>query len=240
MSTPDAYGDGLTRTQRWTWKILRALMAAAAKLWFRYEVHGRENLPTSGAFILAPVHRSNLDTPLLPVIRKQPLRFMGKDSLWKTNRAADWFLTALGGFPVERGAADRGALRAAEEILERGETLVMFPEGTRRTGPHVLAENMFDGPVFVSGRQRCPIVPVAIGGSEAAMPKGSRFVYPRKLVFIIGTPIPPPEPGPSGRVSRKTIRDETESLRLTMQRLFDNAMEKVGTPNPPVPIESVE
>lgn len=240
MSTPDAYGEGLSRMQGWTWRVLRALMAGVAKVWFRYEVHGRENLPTSGAFILAPVHRSNLDTPLLPVIRKQPLRFMGKDSLWKVGRGADWFLTMLGGFPVERGAADRGALRSAEEILERGETLVMFPEGTRRSGPHVLAENMFDGPVFVSGRQRCPIVPVAIGGSEAAMPKGSKFVYPRKLIFVIGEPIPPPEPGPSGRVSRNTVRAETESLRLTLQALFDEAMEMLGRPNPPALSRSAE
>ncbi len=239
MSTPEAYGDDLSRLQRATWTVLRAAMAAVAKLWFRYEVHGRENLPTSGAFILAPVHRSNLDTPLLPVIRTQPLRFMGKDSLWKVNRFADWFLTMLGGFPVERGAADRGALRAAEEILERGEALVMFPEGTRRSGPRVLAENMFDGPVFVSGRQQVPIVPVGIGGSEAAMPKGSKFVFPRKLVFIIGDAIPPPDPGPSGRVGRQTVRSRTEELRLILQDLFDQAMERVGTPNPPA-IESAE
>ena len=239
MSSIGAYGEDLTRLQRVTWTVLRAAMAAVAKMWFRYEVHGRENLPTSGAFIVSPVHRSNLDTPLLPVIRSEPLRFMGKDSLWKVNRFGAWFLTMLGGFPVERGSADRGALRAAEEVLARGEALVMFPEGTRRTGPRVLAENMFDGPVFVSGRQQCPIVPVGIGGSEAAMPKGSKFVYPRKLVFIIGEPIPPPEPGSSGRVGRQTVRRRTEELRLTLQRLFDDAMEEVGTPNPPA-IESAE
>lgn len=237
MSTPDAYGDGLSRAQRITWRVAHALVSALAKLWFRYEVHGRENLPASGAFILAPVHRSNLDTPLLPMIRRQPVRFMGKDSLWKASRAADWFLTMLGGFPVDRGAADRGALRVAEEILERGETLVMFPEGTRRSGPVVQEENMFDGPVFLAGRQQCPIVPVGIGGSEAAMPRGSKFVYPRKLVFVIGEPIPPPAPGPSGRVSRKTVRDETEQLRQTLQALFDDAMERAGRPNPPRAIE---
>ena len=239
MNSIDAYGEDLSRLQKMTWRVLRAAMAALAKVWFRYEVHGRENLPKSGAFIVAPVHRSNLDTPLLPVIRSEPLRFMGKDSLWKASRFGAWFLTMLGGFPVERGSADRGALRAAEEVLARGETLVMFPEGTRREGPRVLAENMFDGPVFVSGRQQCPIVPVGIGGSEAAMPKGSRFVRPRKLVFIIGEPIPPPEPGESGRVGRQTVRRRTEELRLTLQGLFDEAMEEVGTPNPPT-IESAE
>ena len=98
---------------------------------------------------------------------------------------------------------------------------------------------MFDGPVFVSGRQQVPIVPVGIGGSEAAMPKGSKFVFPRKLVFIIGDAIPPPDPGPSGRVGRQTVRSRTEELRLILQDLFDQAMERVGTPNPPA-IESAE
>ena len=76
------YGEDLTRLQRATWVLGRTLVAVVAKIWFRYEVHGRENLPTSGAFIMSPVHRSNLDTPLLPVIRLAPIRFMGKGVLF--------------------------------------------------------------------------------------------------------------------------------------------------------------
>ncbi len=221
-------GQVLTRTQRACWGVARVVMTSLAKLWFRYEVHGRENLPTSGAFIVSPVHRSNLDTPLLPVIRTAPIRFMGKDSLWKFNRAGAWFLTMLGGFPVERESADRGALRIAETILERGETLVMFPEGTRRSGLEVLEENMFDGPSFLSGRQQCPIVPVGIGGTEYAMPVGRKFVFPKKLVFIIGEPIPPPTPNERGRVSRKAVKAHTELLRSRLQTLFDEALEAGG------------
>jgi len=199
------YGQDLTRLQRATWRVARVMMTTAAKIWFRYEVHGRENLPTSGAFIVSPNHRSNLDTPLLPVIGKEPIRFMGKASLWEAGRFADWFLTMLGGFPVERETADRSAMRLAEDILERGETLVMFPEGTRREGPIVESENMHDGPSFVSGRQQVPIVPVGMAGSEEAMPVGKKMVYPRKVVFVIGEPIAPPEQNESGRVA-KTLR----------------------------------
>ncbi len=223
MSTPDAYGDGLSRLQRVTWVIARAIVVIVTKLWFRYELHHAERLPTSGAFVLAPVHRSNLDTPILPVVRKAPIRFMGKASLWEVNKAADWLLTMLGGFPVSRGAADRGALRAAEEILERGETLVMFPEGTRRSGHEVLAENMFDGPSFVSGRQQCPVVPVGIAGSEEAMPIGKKMVYPRKIVFVIGDPMDPPMQNEKGRVSRNEVKRHTEALRVEMQKLYDEA-----------------
>ena len=192
-------------------------------MWFRYEVHGRENLPTSGAFIVSPNHRSNLDTPLLPVIRKAPIRFMGKASLWEAGRFADWFLTTLGGFPVEREVADRGAMRLAEEILARGETLVMFPEGTRRVGPIVEADNMYNGPSFLAGRQQVPIVPIGLAGTEDAMPVGKKMVYPRKIVFVIGKPVAPPPQNENGRVSRRAVKEHTEELRERIQELFDEA-----------------
>jgi 1-acyl-sn-glycerol-3-phosphate acyltransferase len=227
------HGADLTRLQRAVWVAARALVVVITKLYFRAEVHGQENLPKNGAFIVSPVHRSNLDTPLLPVIRQAPLRFMGKDSLWNVGKIAAWVLTTLGGFPVERGAADRNALRAAEDVLARGETLVMFPEGTRRSGPVVKEENMFDGPSFLSGRQQVPIVPVGIGGSEAAMPIGRKIILPKKLVFVIGEPIAPPEPGPGGRVPRRVVKEHTEIVMHRVQEVFDEAMDLVGTPNPP-------
>lgn len=223
MTDPGGYGDDLSWFQRAFWQVAHVVVTGAAKLWFRYEVHGRENLPTSGAFILSPNHRSNLDTPLLPVIRRKPIRFMGKDSLWKVNRFSSWFLTTLGGFPVDRDNADRVALRAAEEIIERGETLVMFPEGTRRDGPTVIPENMFDGPSFVSARQQVPIVPVGIAGTEDAMPVGKKFVRPVKLIFVIGEPIAPPEQNENGRVPRRAVKEHTDLLRERIQTVFDEA-----------------
>ena len=70
-----------------------------------------------------------------------------------------WFLTALGGFPVKRGTADREALRACQEVLERGEPLVLFPEGTRQFGPET--QHFFDGAAFLACRTGAPIVPSA-------------------------------------------------------------------------------
>ena len=80
-----------------------------AGLWNRTTVEGREHVPAEGAFILAPVHRSNMDTPYAAATTRRRLRFMGKDSLWKHQPAA-WLLSALGGFPVVRGTADRLSL----------------------------------------------------------------------------------------------------------------------------------
>ena len=74
------------------------------------------------------------------------------------------------------------------------------------------------------------IVPVGIGGSEDAMPKGSKGIRPVKLSIDIGTPIYPPA-SVNGRVSRKAVRDLTEQLRQEIQVLFDRSQERVGKPN---------
>lgn len=223
---PGWMGSGMSRSQRASYTVLREAMELASRGYFRFKVEGRENLPSSGPFIVSPVHRSYLDTPILTVLTRRRLRFMGKETLWK-NRIGAWFLTAMGGFPVERGTADRAALRAAEAVLRRGEPLVMFPEGTRRSGDEVLSDNMHDGPAFVSARTQVPIVPVGIAGTDRAMPPGARFVRPARVRFVIGTPITPPDLV-GGRVPRRAVREHSERLRVEIQALYDRAREQLG------------
>ena len=95
---------------------------------------------------------------------------MGKDSIFKYGWLNPFFF-ALGAFPVHRGAADREALHTSMAIIESGQSLVMFPEGTRQSGPQVC--ELFDGTAYVAAKTRTPIVPLGIGGTERAMPKGS-------------------------------------------------------------------
>jgi 1-acyl-sn-glycerol-3-phosphate acyltransferase len=218
-----------TRSSRAFYGLGRNLVVMFCRLWFREEIRGTEHVPATGPFILAPVHRSNTDTLLVAGVTGRRLRYMGKASLWKYRWSA-WLLTALGGFPVHRGSADREALRICREVLEQGEALVMFPEGTRQSGP-VVGE-LFDGPAYLAARMGVPIVPVGIGGSERAMPVGSRFLRPVRCVTIVGPPIHP-EPSTSGRVPRSAVRRLSERVREEIQRLFDEAQVAAGTPNPP-------
>lgn len=221
-------GETMSRGQRWFYSLARTLIVVVARLWFRLEVHGAENVPARGAVIVSPIHRSNLDTPILGAVTRRRMRYMGKESLWRS-RFGGWFLTALGGFPVERGTADREALRASMTVLERGEPLVMFPEGTRQSGP-AIAE-LFDGPAYMACRTGAPIVPVGIGGSEDAMPKGSKFLRPVKMTIVVGAPLNPPPPKESGRVSRRAVRELTAELGEAIQALFDEAQALAGSPN---------
>lgn len=219
-----------TRGTRVSYAVVRGLILLVAKVLGRIEVVGADRIPAEGAFVLAPVHRSNVDFALSSVITRRPMRFMGKDSIWKV-RLLGRFVSMLGAFPVHRGTADRDALRACTEIVQGGSPLVMFPEGARCTGPVV--EELFDGTAYVAARTRVPIIPVGIGGSEAMMPKGAKFPRPSKLVLVVGEAILPPEPTERGRVPRSGVADLTAELHLRLQDLFDEAQRRAGRPNPP-------
>ena len=218
-----------TRAALALYGFVRAVLAGFSYLFWRLEVHGRENVPKTGSFILAPIHRSNIDTVVVCTCTRRRMRYMGKDTMWKYGWSA-WFFSSMGGYPVKRDAADREAMRLSLEIAAGTEPIVMFPEGTRRTGPVLLPEEMHDGPAYVACKAGIPIVPVGIGGSEDAMPKGAKGIRPVKLAIDIGAPIYPPE-STTGRVSRKAVRDLTEELREQIQELFDRSQERVGKPN---------
>jgi len=205
----------------------RALLVGFCRVWLRLVVVGRDKIPASGPFIMAPVHRSNLDTPIVAALTRRPLRYLGKDSLWKANRSAGWVLSALGGVPVARGSADRDALRRCMRILRAGQPLVLFPEGTRQQGPSV--EPLFDGPAYLAVKEGVPIVPVGIGGSEGAQQKGRKFIRPVKTCVIAGDPIVPPKVDEGRAAARPAVKALTEQLHIEIQKLFDEARARVDS-----------
>lgn len=225
-------GRRMSALDRVAYRFFWSLLWLACKAWFRFRVVGKQNLPAEEAYILAPVHRSYLDTPVGGMVTARRQRFLGKESLWR-NRATGRFLTIVGGFPVERGTADRAALRACQEVLERGEPMVMFPEGTRQHGPVVDPDLMHAGPAFVAARAGVPIVPLGIAGTDHAMPGGSMLIRPVRVVMVVGEPIRPPEV--DGRIPRRMVDELTERLRVGLQGCFDEAQRLAGRPALPVP-----
>ena len=215
-------GNGLG--SRIFYQFGRAVVIPLIRLYTRMTINGREHIPTTGPFVLAPVHRSYPDTPIAGCVTRRRLRFMGKDTMWK-HRPFGWMLSAFGAFPVTRGTADREALRRAIEVLEAGDPLVLFPEGERKQGPVV--QPLFDGAVYIAIKTGVPIVPVGIGGSERVMPKKARFIHPRKVHVEIGPPIPAPVAPEGGRLPRTVYKEHSAKLHAEMQRLFDEAMTHV-------------
>jgi len=130
----------------------------------------------------------------------------------------------LGGFPVTRGTADREALRRCVYVLQSGQPLVMFPEGERKSG--AVVEKLFDGAVYVAIKANVPIIPVGIGGSESAMPKGSKMVRPARCAMVIGQPILV-DSGDGSRTARSSVKVISEELQRSLQTVFDEAQKSV-------------
>ncbi len=216
---------GNNMLDRAAYKVVRFIVTAFCRIWCRMSVEGRENVPTEGAFLLTPVHRSILDTPISSGVTRRRMRYMGADKYWKNERFGR-LLTALGAFPVTRGTADREALKRCIAVLEGGEPLVLFPEGERKSG--AVVQPLFDGATYIAVKAGVPIVPVGIGGSERVMPKGSKFIYPRKLCVVIGKPIVATTHADNPKAQRDSARRMTTDLHAELQRLFDLAQSRAG------------
>ncbi len=219
MTKIDTTLAGNSRVDRAAYQFVRFVVVTFCRLWCRMTVEGRHHVPAEGPFLLAPVHRSIIDTPISSGVTRRRMRFMGADKYWKSKYFGR-LLSALGGFPVTRHSADREALQRCIAVLEGGEPLVLFPEGERKSGDVV--HPLFDGATYIAAKAGVPIIPVGIGGSERAMPKGAKFIHPRKVHVVVGAPIQVPV-GLTGKAQRVAIRELSQVLHDELQRLLDQA-----------------
>jgi 1-acyl-sn-glycerol-3-phosphate acyltransferase len=200
------------------YQFARGVVLSVFSVVFRVRVVGKERVPRSGAYIVAPSHRSNYDVPFAAYITPRTVRFLAKQELFRTPLSRRLF-DALGAVEVDRGAADRGAMRALEGVLEAGEPVAIFPEGTRRSGPEIAP--LFAGAAYLSVKFGVPIVPVGIGGSEHILPKGAKLPRLHRVVVSVGEPIVPPTL--EGRARRRAAQQLTEQLQTELQRCFTEA-----------------
>jgi 1-acyl-sn-glycerol-3-phosphate acyltransferase len=208
-------------------RICRTISMALSCSYFPGKVEGLEHLPREGAYVLAPVHRSYVDWLIVARVTRRRMRYIGKDAVWHWAWLGR-FLELLGGFPVHRGTADREALNRSIGALDGGEPLVLFPEGSRRSGQVV--QPLLDGAAYLALRANVPIVPVGLGGTERRMPKGSHFPRPGRVKIVIGPPLLPDAGEHGGRVSRGATRRLSAELRMRIQECFDRAQLQLGYP----------
>lgn len=158
---------------------------------FRLRVIGRENVPPTGACVIAANHVSFLDPPLVGVaIRNRTVRFMARDSLFRF-RPFSWFLRKVMVIPLARERGDVGALRQGIAVLKAGGVLGLFPEGTRSpTGELQPAKG---GVGFLIAKAGAPVVPVYVDGSYRALPRRRKWIRPTRITVRIGPPISPAE-----------------------------------------------
>lgn len=198
------------------WVTVRLLRLTLMR-WLRVRKQGTHHLAIEGPLILAPVHRSNLDVIIVACSADRRIRAIGKESLF-THPVFGWVNAALGAIPVRRGEADRVAMRAAQNIISDGAMMIVFPEGTRQSGTEVIG--VFDGTAYLAQKTGAPIIPIGVGGTEAAMASGSKGIKRVRCSIVVGEPITPPE----GRLSQPQRRAFSEEVSARLQVVFDEAI----------------
>ncbi len=184
------------------------------RLLYRMEISGREHFPPAGPVVLASNHRSNLDPFFLGASAPRQIHFMAKAELWKVG-ALGWLIDKLGAFPINRGEADRQAVRKALDTLAAGAVLGIFPEGSRqRQGGF---GDIHPGVTLFSLREGVVTIPVVMEGTERIM-RGRMIRFPK--VRVAFGPPPPPSRAGYGPIAESAPREQPShrSVRWSRRR----------------------
>src|SRR3954454_17389962 len=195
------------RTRRrdpdFVYEVVRVLTTLWGYIAFRARCIRAENVPPAGPVIIAPNHFSFMDHFLVGMFIRRRIRFMAKSQLF--SGPMKWIYTHGGVFPVRRGARDEEAFITAGVVLERGGTIVMYPEaGRSRTGK--LSERAQPGIGRLALETGAPVVPAAIFGSSKVR-NWKRLQFP-KVVVQYGEPLRFPVETDASRERQQEGADE--------------------------------
>lgn len=140
--------------------IVRAIFAPIIKLLYRVRISGAENEPDT-PFIVCANHSSAVDAIMLACIIKQPLHFIAKQSLVK-NRFVKWLFDKLGMIYVNRDGHDIAAVKSMLTLARRGESIGIFPQGTRMPGVIPLPDQALPGFAAIAMTTKVAVLPVSI------------------------------------------------------------------------------
>jgi 1-acyl-sn-glycerol-3-phosphate acyltransferase len=199
--------------------LYRGLEWTGFRFWFgrlyRVEVQHPEHITATGPVILVANHESMLDPFLLGLVTRREVRYMAKAELWRSPVVGP-AMEAFGCIPIERGTGDRRAVGRAEQLLEQGQVLGIFPQGTclpYRDRP------WFRGAARLALSTGTTVVPVCIVGSERALrPRKPKLGLPR-IKLIVGEPIPVEAAKPSV-TSAKALTARFEEAIAELQRPY--------------------
>lgn len=202
------------------WKWGRVLMGGPTALLTNLRVYGRERMPREGGLVVALNHFSWLDIPAYGWATPRPLYYLAKAEAHAVP-VAGAYLRLFGSFAVRRGESDREAVRRMREIVEGGEALGVFAEGTRQRagvpGP------VQPGAAMVALNENAPVVCGAIHGSQywkATKPTAVSIVWGEPMRFE------------GLRSGSKGYREASELIRAELHRLWSWLVEQHAAGRP--------
>jgi 1-acyl-sn-glycerol-3-phosphate acyltransferase len=170
--------------------IAKTFFRIVFTLYNRLEIRGLDKVPCGATLILASNHSSYIDPPLLGGVFPGRLRYLAKESLFR-NPVFGFLISALGATSVAREDSQRAGavLKLLLRVLAGGESVLIFPEGTR--SPDGKLKALEGGAAFLSVKAGVPVQPVYISGSDRVWPPHKSFPRPSKVVVSFGSPIYP-------------------------------------------------
>lgn len=204
----------------WTYTFVRAILSLPTLLIYRVRAIGVENVPKSGALILAPNHFSQMDHFFIGLYLRRKVRFMAKSQMFGPP-VLTYIFKHGGVFPVRRGHHDEKAIETAGIILEQGEMLLVYAEGGRsRSGK---LKEVKPGIGRIALESGAPVVPVAIQGSERVR-RWKRLSFP-KVTVQFGEPLRfPTEEGSS----RERQQDVAEQIFARVRKMYEALATRSG------------
>jgi 1-acyl-sn-glycerol-3-phosphate acyltransferase len=201
------------REDRVKYKLSRFVIGPGLHLLARTELSGAENVPASGAAILASNHVSILDSFYLPLLLERPVTFAAKSEYFTgkrpTDRVVGAYLRATKQLSVDRTGARAGQemLQAALGLLNQGALLGIYPEGTRSPDGRLYRGRTGVG--WLALHAQVPVIPVAMFGTRRMLPPGQKLPRPGRITIKIGKPLQFEEffDQPAGARQRRAVTD---------------------------------
>ena len=185
-------------------------------------VTGLENVPREGGAIIAANHLAVIDDALIPITCPRMVHFMGKAEYFEgkglKGKFKKWWFTSVGVFPVDRsgGSKSLGALEHAREIIEDGHLFGIHIEGTR--SPDGRLYKGHTGAAKLALETGCPIVPVAIIGSDKLQPVGTVIPKKGKTQVLYGKPIEVHKKA-ADEITHEDLRSLTDAVSKAIQKM---------------------
>jgi len=202
--------------------VLHLVLKPLTRLIYRPTIEGIDNVPTTGAVILASNHLSFVDSIVIPLVAPRRMAYLAKAEYFTGRGPVGWgqraLFTALGGIPVDRAAARSAhdSLDAALAVLNEGQIFGIYPEGTRSRDGRLYRGRT--GVAWLAFESGAPVVPVGLIGTEAIMPVGSRIPRVSRLTIRFGAPLAfdhlesEHPPAVARRVATDTVMDAIAEL----------------------------
>ena len=195
----------------------KIIIGSIFKLLYPLEIKGLENLPREGGIILAPNHSSYFDPIYFGLAVPRNIRWIAKKSFFDVWWLG-WFFKITGCLPVNPEKSNIEAIKGALLILKQGETLGIFPEGSRSRDGKLMNGEL--GVALLALRSGAPILPAAIDGAFEAYPPDAKFPRPRQIKLRFGQPLIF-DTAKKGRIDKKTLEAVTGKVMKSIEKLID-------------------